>query len=116
METLKIQWKSLRIAFTFAENDVKQHLAILESDGKDLGKLSSLHSQLNDKFSRLEAIQKEISSLLLKDTTTHPEYKADFEAPESYRDNYFANMKIKVEAFLKSSKGLVQCSSIDNRV
>ncbi|GBN76857.1 hypothetical protein AVEN_114914-1 [Araneus ventricosus] len=68
--------------------DVRQHLAILEADGKDLGKLSLLHSQLDHKFSRLEAIQKEISSFLLEDTTTHPEYEAGFEAAESYRDRY----------------------------
>ncbi|GBN24351.1 hypothetical protein AVEN_76974-1 [Araneus ventricosus] len=73
MDALKAQRKSLRTAFTVAAKNVKQHLEILESDGKDLGKLSSLHSQLDDKFSHLEA-----------------------------------------EAFLKSSRGLMKCSSMDN--
>ncbi|GBO11774.1 hypothetical protein AVEN_187543-1 [Araneus ventricosus] len=94
-------------------NGVRQNLEVLEADGKDLGKLSSLHSQLDDKFSRVEVIQKEISSLLLEDTSTHSEFEADFEAAESYRDGYL-ELKTKVEASLKSSRCLMQCSSMDN--
>ncbi|GBM00590.1 hypothetical protein AVEN_77391-1 [Araneus ventricosus] len=105
MEALKAQRKSLRTAFTVAAKSVKQHLENLESDGKDLGKLSSLYSQVDDKFSRLEVIQKEITSLLLENTSTHSEFEADFEAAESYRDNYL-DLKTKVEASLKSSRGL----------
>ncbi|GBM06014.1 hypothetical protein AVEN_49403-1 [Araneus ventricosus] len=113
MEALKAQQKSLRTAFTVAAKNAKQHLEVLEADCKDLGKLSSLHSQLDNKFSRLEMIQKEISSLLLEDTSTHSEFEADFEAAESYRDSYL-KLKTKVEASLKSSRGLMQCSSMDN--
>ncbi|GBL74825.1 hypothetical protein AVEN_243674-1 [Araneus ventricosus] len=113
MDALKAQRKSLRTAFTVAAKNVKQHLEILESDGKDLGKLSSLYSQLDDKFSRLAVIQKEISSLLLEDTSTHFEFEADFEAAESYRNSYL-ELKTKVEASLKSSRGLMKCSSMDN--
>ncbi|GBN01827.1 hypothetical protein AVEN_208551-1 [Araneus ventricosus] len=98
MEALKAQRKSLRTLFTVAAKNVKQHLDVLEADGKDLGKLSSLHSQLDNKFSRLEMIQKEISSLLLEDTSTHSEFEADFEAAESYRDSYL-KLKTKVEEF-----------------
>ncbi|GBL94915.1 hypothetical protein AVEN_187436-1 [Araneus ventricosus] len=48
------------------------------------------------------------------DTTTHPEYEADFEAAESYRDSHLG-LKTKVEAFLKkSSRGLSECSSKQN--
>ncbi|GBM21870.1 hypothetical protein AVEN_32856-1 [Araneus ventricosus] len=114
MEALKTQRKSLRTAFAVAAKNVKQHLAILEDDRKGLGKLSSLHSQSDDKFSRLEAIQREISSLLLEDTSTPSEYEAGFEAAESYRDNYL-ELKTRIEAFLKKSfRGLMQCSSMDN--
>ncbi|GBO03293.1 hypothetical protein AVEN_170183-1 [Araneus ventricosus] len=113
MVALKAQRKSLRTVFTVAAKNVKQHLEVLEADGKDLGKLSSLHSQLDDKFSRLEVVQKEITSLLLEHTSTHSEFEADFEAAESYRDNYL-DFKTKVEASLKSSRGLIQCSSMDN--
>ncbi|GBM33842.1 hypothetical protein AVEN_76205-1 [Araneus ventricosus] len=113
MDALKAQRKSLRTAFTVAAKSVRQHLEVLEADGKNLGKLSSLHSQLDDKSSCLEVIQKEISSLLLEDTNTHSEFKADFEATESYRDSYL-ELKTKVEASLKSSIGLIQCSSMDN--
>ncbi|GBM66145.1 hypothetical protein AVEN_68275-1 [Araneus ventricosus] len=93
--------------------NVRQHLEVLEPDGKDLGKLSSLHSQLGDKFSRLKVIQKEISSLPLEDTSTHSEFETDFEAAESYRDSYL-DLKTKVEASQKSSRGLMKCSSTDN--
>ncbi|GBM74552.1 hypothetical protein AVEN_184359-1 [Araneus ventricosus] len=82
MEYLKVQLKSLRTAFTVAAKIVKQHLAIFGAGGKDHGKLSSLHSQLDDKFSRLEVIQREISSLLLEDTSSPSEYEADFKAAE----------------------------------
>ncbi|GBM81840.1 hypothetical protein AVEN_107935-1 [Araneus ventricosus] len=58
------------------QQSVRQHLEVLEADGKDLGKLSSFHSQLDDKFSRLEVIQKEISSLLLEDASAHSEFEA----------------------------------------
>ncbi|GBM77997.1 hypothetical protein AVEN_131391-1 [Araneus ventricosus] len=91
---------------------MKQHFEILEADGKDIGKLSWLHSQL-DKFPRLKAIQKEIASLLLDDKSTHSDFEADFEATESYQDSYL-ELKTKVEASLKSSRGLRQCSSTDN--
>ncbi|GBM57015.1 hypothetical protein AVEN_146042-1 [Araneus ventricosus] len=113
MDTLKVQRKSLRIAFTVAAKNMRQHLEVLEADGKDLGKLSSLHSQLDEKFSRLEVIQKEIHALLLEDTSTHSEFEADFEAAESYRDSYL-ELKTKVEASLKSSRGLMKYSSMDN--
>ncbi|GBM00305.1 hypothetical protein AVEN_32647-1 [Araneus ventricosus] len=113
MEALKAQRKSLRTALTVAAKNVEQHLEILEADGKDLGKLSSLHSQLDDKFSRLEVIQKEISLLLLEDTSIHSDFEADFEAAESYRDSYL-ELNTKVETSLKSSRGLVQCFSMDN--
>ncbi|GBN81173.1 hypothetical protein AVEN_236401-1 [Araneus ventricosus] len=109
MEALKTQWKSLRTAFKVAAKNLRQHLEILEVDGKHLGKLISLHSQLDDKFSRLEVIQKEMASLLLEDTSTH----SDFEAAKSYRDSYL-DLRTKVEASLKSSRGLIQCSSMDN--
>ncbi|GBN91808.1 hypothetical protein AVEN_120726-1 [Araneus ventricosus] len=113
MDALKAQRKSLRTAFTVAAKNVRQHLEVLEADGKDLGKLSSLYSQFDDKFSRLEVIQKEISSLLLEDKNTHSELETDFEAAESYRDSYL-ELKTKVEASLKSSRGLMKCSSTDN--
>ncbi|GBM52959.1 hypothetical protein AVEN_111311-1 [Araneus ventricosus] len=113
MDALKAQRKSLRTAFTVAAKNVRQHLEVLEADGKDLGKLSSLYSQLDDKFSRLEVIQKEISSLLLEDKNTHSEFETDFEAAESYRDSYL-ELKTKVEASLKSSRGLMKRSSTDN--
>ncbi|GBN60030.1 hypothetical protein AVEN_29678-1 [Araneus ventricosus] len=113
MEALKAQRKSLRTAFTVAAKNVKQHLEIFEVDGNDFGKLSSLHSQLDDKFPRLEVIQKEISSLLLEDTSTHSDFEAGFEAAESYRDGYL-ELKTKVEASLKSFRALLQCSSMDN--
>ncbi|GBM77617.1 hypothetical protein AVEN_145526-1 [Araneus ventricosus] len=112
MEALKVQRKSLRTAFTVAAKSVRQHLEILEAGGKDLGKLSSLRSQLNDKFPRFDVLQKEISSLLLEDTSTHSEFEADFEAAESYRDSCL-ELKTKVEASLKSSRGLMKCSSMD---
>ncbi|GBN25515.1 hypothetical protein AVEN_51372-1, partial [Araneus ventricosus] len=88
MDALNAQRKSLRTAFTVAAKSVRQHLEVLEADGNYLGKLSSLYSQLDDKFSRLEVIQKEISSLLLEDKNTHSEFETDFEAAESYRDSY----------------------------
>ncbi|GBM20390.1 hypothetical protein AVEN_222098-1 [Araneus ventricosus] len=47
------------------------------------------------------------------DTSTHSEFEADFEAAESYRDDYL-ELKTKVEASLNSSRGLMQCSSMDN--
>ncbi|GBN48620.1 hypothetical protein AVEN_199066-1 [Araneus ventricosus] len=111
--TQKRNERDQRLQTCVAAKNVKQHLAILEADRKDLGKLSSLHSQLDDEFSRLEVIQKEISSSLLEDTSIHSEYEGDFETAESYRDNYL-KLKAKVAAFLKSSRGLTQCSSLDN--
>ncbi|GBO11365.1 hypothetical protein AVEN_47287-1 [Araneus ventricosus] len=67
----------------------------------------------DDKISRLEVIQKEISSLFFEDKNTHFEFETDFEAAESYRDSYL-ELKTKVEASLKSSRGLMKCSSTDN--
>ncbi|GBN10468.1 hypothetical protein AVEN_232853-1 [Araneus ventricosus] len=68
---------------------------------------------MDDKFSRLEVIQKEISSLLLEDKNTHSEFETDFEAAESYRDSYL-ELKTNVEASVKSSRGLMKYSSTDN--
>ncbi|GBN74318.1 hypothetical protein AVEN_134472-1 [Araneus ventricosus] len=50
---------------------------------------------------------------LAQDTSTHSEFEADFEAAESYPDGYL-ELKTKVEASLKSSRGLMKCSSMDN--
>ncbi|KAF8794777.1 hypothetical protein HNY73_002713 [Argiope bruennichi] len=104
--------KSLRTSFTNAERNLAQLLAILETNAKDNDKLHVLNSQLVDKFSRLDEIQNEISSLLLEENKA--KYERDFEAAENYRDRYL-ELKPKVATFLnKNSRCVLECSSKDN--
>ncbi|XP_055936868.1 uncharacterized protein LOC129966467 [Argiope bruennichi] len=112
MDHLKMKRKSLRTSFTNAERNLAQLLVILETDAKDIDKLHVLNSQLEDKFSRLDEIQNEISSLLLEENTA--EYETDFEAAENYRDKYL-ELKTKVATFLnKNSRCVSECSSKNN--
>ncbi|XP_055928099.1 uncharacterized protein LOC129959307 [Argiope bruennichi] len=112
MDALKKKQKSLRTSFTNAVRNLAQLLAILETDAKDTDKLHVLNSQLKDKFSRLDEIQNEISSLLLEENTA--EYETDFEAAENYRDRYL-ELKSKVATFLnKNSRCVSECSSKNN--
>ncbi|KAF8790941.1 hypothetical protein HNY73_005882 [Argiope bruennichi] len=112
MDALKMKRNSLRTSFTNAERNLAQLLAILETDAKDIDKLHVLNSQLEDKFSRLDEIQNEISLLLLEENTA--EYETDFEAVENYRDRYL-ELKSKVATFLnKNSRCVSECSSKDN--
>ncbi|GFY77100.1 integrase catalytic domain-containing protein [Trichonephila inaurata madagascariensis] len=113
MDALKVKKKALRASFTNTEKSLAQLLAILETDAKDIDKLYVLDSQLEDKFSRLNEIQNEISSLLLEENTA--EYETDFETAEKYRDRYL-EMKSKVATFLnKNSRCASECSSKDLR-
>ncbi|KAF8785711.1 hypothetical protein HNY73_011224 [Argiope bruennichi] len=90
----------------------ERNLAQRETDAKDIDKLHVLNSQLEDKFSRLDEIQNEISSLLLEENTA--EYETDFEAAENYRDRYL-ELKSKVATFLnKNSRCVSECSSKTN--
>ncbi|GFY43763.1 integrase catalytic domain-containing protein [Trichonephila inaurata madagascariensis] len=86
MDALKMKPKSLRTSFTNAERNLVQLLAILETNAKDIDKFHAINSQLEDKFSHLDAVQNEMSVLLLEENTA--EYETDFEAAENYRDRY----------------------------
>ncbi|GFX90419.1 uncharacterized protein TNCV_5068061 [Trichonephila clavipes] len=62
-------------------NKLKEYLATKE-DAKDENKLSTLNSQLQDKFLRSDEAQNKISDLFLENTATAAEYEADFEGAE----------------------------------
>ncbi|GFU99653.1 putative RNA-directed DNA polymerase from transposon X-element [Trichonephila clavipes] len=50
--------------------------------------VNALHKQLQDKFSRLETIQEEISDLLLTSHDLKDTYQEDFSKAEEYRDKF----------------------------
>ncbi|GFW95630.1 integrase catalytic domain-containing protein [Trichonephila clavipes] len=110
-DALKIKRKSLRTSFTVTANKLKEYLATKE-DAKDGDKLSTLNSQLQDKFLRLDEVQNKISDLLLENTATAAEYEAVFEGAEDHRDNFF-ELKSKIETLLnKNSGSLLESSTL----
>ncbi|XP_071036469.1 uncharacterized protein [Parasteatoda tepidariorum] len=112
----KVKRKSLRTTFTTASNKLAQYLATPETVAKDINQLPALRSQLQDKFSRLNEIQNEISSVLLEKPETVAEYETDFEAAENYRDNYL-KLDAKFATFINKDSGSIAKSSLkDNAV
>ncbi|GFY46782.1 putative RNA-directed DNA polymerase from transposon X-element [Trichonephila inaurata madagascariensis] len=72
IDILKAKRKSLRAAFTVYCNGIS----------------NALYKQLQDKFSRLETTQEEISDLLLRSDELKNAYQEYFSKTEEYRDKF----------------------------
>ncbi|XP_035234049.1 uncharacterized protein LOC118205885 isoform X2 [Stegodyphus dumicola] len=85
IKVLKAKRKSLRTAFTVCCNDIAQKI---ENKSLISDEVSTLFRQIQDKFSRLETTQEEVSNLLLSDDALQDEYSEDFLKAEEYRDKF----------------------------
>ncbi|GFY79529.1 putative RNA-directed DNA polymerase from transposon X-element [Trichonephila inaurata madagascariensis] len=85
IDILKVKRKSLRAAFTVCCNGTSNRI-----DTETLGnnEVNALYKQLQDKFSRLETSQEEISDLLLRSDELKNTYQEDFSIAEEYRDKF----------------------------
>ncbi|GFW57405.1 putative RNA-directed DNA polymerase from transposon X-element [Trichonephila clavipes] len=61
----------------------------IETETLSKNEVNALYKQLQDKFSRLETIQEEISDLLLTSHDLKDTYQEDFSKAEEYRDKFY---------------------------
>ncbi|GFS93150.1 putative RNA-directed DNA polymerase from transposon X-element [Trichonephila clavipes] len=87
IDILKAKRKSLRAAFSMCCNGISNRT---ERERETLSKneVNALYKQLQDKFSRLETIHKEIFDLLLTSHDLKDTYQEDFSKAEEYRDKF----------------------------
>ncbi|GFY11775.1 putative RNA-directed DNA polymerase from transposon X-element [Trichonephila clavipes] len=85
IDILKAKRKSLRAAFSMCCNDISNRI---ETETLSKNEVNALYKQLQDKFSRLETIQEEISDLLLTSHDLKDTYQEDFSKAEEYRDKF----------------------------
>ncbi|GFY06831.1 putative RNA-directed DNA polymerase from transposon X-element [Trichonephila clavipes] len=83
IDILKAKRKSLRAAFSMCCNGISNRTETLSKN-----EVNVLYKQLQDKFSRLETIQEEISDLLLTSHDLKDTYQEDFSKAEEYRDKF----------------------------
>ncbi|GFW95312.1 putative RNA-directed DNA polymerase from transposon X-element [Trichonephila clavipes] len=83
IDILKAKRKSLRAAFSMCCNGISNRTEALSKN-----EVNALYKQLQDKFSRLETIQEEISDLLLTSHDLKDTYQEDFSKAEEYRDKF----------------------------
>ncbi|GFT65473.1 putative RNA-directed DNA polymerase from transposon X-element [Trichonephila clavipes] len=85
IDILKAKRKSLRAAFSMCCNGISNRI---ETETLSKNEVNALYKQLQDKFSRLETIQEEISDLLLTSHDLKDTYQEDFSKAEEYRDKF----------------------------
>ncbi|KAF8791013.1 hypothetical protein HNY73_005950 [Argiope bruennichi] len=85
LKAQKAQRRVLRTAFTLIANKIESEL---KNDVVDLGKISLLQVQLNDRYLRLEAVQEAVSGALLQLEDDGREFETDFTEAEGYRERY----------------------------
>ncbi|GFT00488.1 putative RNA-directed DNA polymerase from transposon X-element [Trichonephila clavipes] len=85
IDILKAKRKSLRAAFSMCCNGISNRI---ETETLSRNEVNALYKQLQDKFSRLETIQEEISDLLLTCHDLKNTYQEDFSKAEEYRDKF----------------------------
>ncbi|GFT46852.1 putative RNA-directed DNA polymerase from transposon X-element [Trichonephila clavipes] len=83
IDILKAKRKSLRAAFSMCCNGISNRTETLSKN-----EVNALYKQLQDKFSRLETIQEEISDLLLTSHDLKDTYQEEFSKVEEYRDKF----------------------------
>ncbi|GFX25300.1 putative RNA-directed DNA polymerase from transposon X-element [Trichonephila clavipes] len=83
IDILKAKRKSLRAAFSMCCNGISNRTETLSKN-----EVNALYKQLQDKFSRLETIQEEISDFLLTSHDLKDTYQEDFSKAEEYRDKF----------------------------
>ncbi|GFY55525.1 putative RNA-directed DNA polymerase from transposon X-element [Trichonephila inaurata madagascariensis] len=86
IDILKAKRKSLRAAFTVCCSDISNRI---ETETLGNNEVNALYKQLQDKFSRLETTQEEISDFLLRSEELKNTYQEDFSKTEEYRDKFF---------------------------
>ncbi|GBO26555.1 hypothetical protein AVEN_148045-1 [Araneus ventricosus] len=82
---LKTQRKALRTSFTIFAKSIEDELM---KEAPNVNQLSISKAQIEDKFTRLEKCQTEITNLILKDTDAERAYEEDFLSAEKYRDRF----------------------------
>ncbi|GBN69246.1 hypothetical protein AVEN_202294-1 [Araneus ventricosus] len=82
---LKTQRKALRTSFTICAKSIEDELI---KETPNVNQLSIWKAQIEDKFTRLENLQMEITNLILKDTDAKRAYEEDFLLAEKYRDRF----------------------------
>ncbi|GBO24485.1 hypothetical protein AVEN_198941-1 [Araneus ventricosus] len=82
---LKTQRKSLRTSFTICAKNIEEKLI---KEAPNVNQLSIWKAQIEDKFTRLEKCQTEITNLILKDKDAERAYEEDFLSAEKYRDRF----------------------------
>ncbi|GFY72256.1 putative RNA-directed DNA polymerase from transposon X-element [Trichonephila inaurata madagascariensis] len=85
IDILKAKRKSLRAAFTVCCNGISNRI---ETETLGNNEVNALYKQLQDKFSRLETTQGEISDLLSRSDELKNAYQEDFSKAEEYRDKF----------------------------
>ncbi|GFV60236.1 putative RNA-directed DNA polymerase from transposon X-element [Trichonephila clavipes] len=97
IDILKAKRKSLRAVFSMCCNGISNRTEReRERERETLSKneVNALYKQLQDKFSRLETIQEEISDLLLTSHDLKDTYQEDFSKAEEYRDKFCQTFSI----------------------
>ncbi|GBM83902.1 hypothetical protein AVEN_199789-1 [Araneus ventricosus] len=82
---LKTQRKALRTSFTICAKSIEDELM---KEAPNVSQLSIWKAQIEDKFTRLEKCQTEITNLILKDTDAERAFEEDFLSAEKYRDRF----------------------------
>ncbi|GBN31518.1 hypothetical protein AVEN_53798-1 [Araneus ventricosus] len=85
VKQLKTQRKALRTSFTICAKNIEEELM---KEAPNVNQLSIWKAQIEDKFTRLEKCQTEITNLILKDTDAERAYEEDFLSVEKYRDRF----------------------------
>ncbi|GFY59392.1 putative RNA-directed DNA polymerase from transposon X-element [Trichonephila inaurata madagascariensis] len=85
IDIFKAKRKSLRTAFTVCCNGISNRI---ETETLGNNEINALYKQLQDKFSRLETTQEEISDLLLINKELKNTYQDNFSKAEEYRDKF----------------------------
>ncbi|GBN53656.1 hypothetical protein AVEN_106185-1 [Araneus ventricosus] len=82
---LKTQRKALCTTFTICAKSIEDELI---KEAPNVNQLSISKAQIEDKFTRLEKCQTEITNLTLKDTDAERAYEEDFLSAEKCRDRF----------------------------
>ncbi|GFT79523.1 putative RNA-directed DNA polymerase from transposon X-element [Trichonephila clavipes] len=88
IDILKAKRKSLRAAFSMCCNGISNRT---ERETLSKNEVNALYKQLQDKFSRLETIQEEISDLLLTSHDLKDTYQEDFSKAERISGQILSN-------------------------
>ncbi|GFX39363.1 putative RNA-directed DNA polymerase from transposon X-element [Trichonephila clavipes] len=92
IDILKAKRKSLRAAFSMCCNGISNRI---ETETLSKNEVDALYKQLQDKFSRLETIQEEISDLILTSHDLKCTYQEEFSIQEEISDLLLTSHDLK---------------------